>query len=43
MGEFSGCLWPVILLDIFGLRVLPGGADLVQPRWIPAQRVLGRW
>ena len=23
------------------LRVLPGGARLVQPRWMPARRILG--
>ena len=27
----------------FGLRVLPGGASIVQPRWVPARRILGDW
>ena len=26
----------------FRLRVLPGGASIVQPRWVPA-RILGDW
>ena len=24
-----------------GLRVLPGGEHIAQPRWIPARRILG--
>ena len=27
----------------FSLRVLPGGASIVQPRWIPLRRILGDW
>ena len=28
-------------LVVILLRVLPGGARLVQPRWMPARRILG--
>ena len=31
----------VVLSQTFWLRVLPGGAGLVQPRWMPERRILG--
>jgi len=31
----------VVLSQSFWLRVLPGGARLVQPRWMPERRILG--
>ena len=31
----------VFFSQSFWLRVLPGGARLVQPRWMPARRILG--
>ena len=31
----------VVFSQSFWLRVLPGGAYLVQPRWMPARRILG--
>ena len=31
----------VVLSRSFWLRVLPGGARLVQPRWMPERRILG--
>ena len=33
---FLGCLWLIILI-----QVLPGGACVTQPRWVPARRILG--
>ena len=33
-------LW-VVFSQSFWLRVLPGGACLVQPRWMPERRILG--
>ena len=35
----SSCLCPYLVW----LRVLPGGTCSSQPRWIPAQRILGGW
>ena len=45
-GLQSPVLWwwdefPVVLSQSFWLRVLPGGAHLVQPRWMPERRILG--
>ena len=31
----------VVFSQLFWLRVLPGGAGLVQPRWMPERRILG--
>ena len=31
----------VVFSQSFWLRVLPGGARLVQPRWMPEGRILG--
>ena len=31
----------VVFSQSFRLRVLPGGAHLVQPRWMPERRILG--
>ena len=31
----------VVFSQSFWFRVLPGGACLVQPRWMPARRILG--
>ena len=31
----------VVFSQSFWLRVLPGGAGLVQPRWMPERRILG--
>ena len=37
----DGISFPVVFSQSFWLRVLPGGARLVQPRWMPARRILG--
>ena len=47
-GSQSRVLWPWVSLRVvsgqtFGLRVLPGGVCIAQPRWIPARRILGGW
>ena len=38
MGLVSGLS---LAKSLFWLRVLPGGADIAQPRWMPARRILG--
>ena len=45
-GSWSQVLWwcinfLVVFSQSFWLRVLPGGARLVQPRWMPDRRILG--
>ena len=45
-GSQSPVLWwwvsfRVVFSQSFWLRVLPGGACLVQPRWMPERRILG--
>ena len=37
----DGVSFQVVSGQSFWLRVLPGGAHLVQPRWMPARRILG--
>ena len=37
----DGISFRVVLSQSFWLRVLPGGAHLVQPRWRPERRILG--
>ena len=37
----DGISFQVVLSQSFWLRVLPGGAGLVQPRWISERRILG--
>ena len=37
----DGISFWVVLSPSFWLRVLPGGACLVQPRWMPERRILG--
>ena len=37
----DGVSFWVVFSRSFWLRVLPGGAHLVQPRWMPARRILG--
>ena len=37
----DGISFPVVFSQSFWLRVLPGGAHITQPRWIPARRILG--
>ena len=37
----DGISFQVVLSQSFWLRVLPGGARLVQPRWMPERRILG--
>ena len=37
----DGISFRVVFSQLFWLRVLPGGAHLVQPRWMPARRILG--
>ena len=37
----DGISFQVVFSQSFWLRVLPGGAYLVQPRWMPARRILG--
>ena len=36
-----GISFQVVFSQSFWLRVLPGGARLVQPRWMPERRILG--
>ena len=36
----DGISFLVVFSQSFGLRVLPGGARLVQPRWMPERRIL---
>ena len=45
-GSQSWVLWRwvsfwVVFSQSFWLRVLPGGACLIQPRWMPERRILG--
>ena len=44
VSGFMG-MWLVSVVSgqSFWLRVLPGGARIAQPRWIPARRILGDW
>ena len=37
----DGISFRVVFSQSFWLRVLPGGALLVQPRWMPERRILG--
>ena len=37
----DGISFRVVFSQSFRLRVLPGGASLVQPRWMPERRILG--
>ena len=37
----DGVSFWVVFSQSFWLRVLPGGAHLVQPRWMPERRILG--
>ena len=37
----DGISFRVVFSQLFWLRVLPGGARLVQPRWMPERRILG--
>ena len=37
----DGIRFQVVFSQSFWLRVLPGGARLVQPRWMPERRILG--
>ena len=37
----DGIRFQVVLSQSFWLRVLPGGAGLVRPRWTPERRILG--
>ena len=37
----DGISFLVVFSQSFLLRVLPGGAGLVQPRWMPVRRILG--
>ena len=37
----DGISFQVVISQSFWLRVLPGGAPLVQPRWMPERRILG--
>ena len=37
----DGISFQVVFSQSFGLRVLPGGTCLVQPRWMPVRRILG--
>jgi len=42
LGFYSdGISFRVVFSQSFWLRVLPGGARLVQPRWMPERRILG--
>ena len=41
MGYGDGISFLVVFSQSFWLRVLPGGARLVQPRWLPERRILG--
>ena len=41
LGFYGDCIsFQVIFSQLFWLRVLPGGACIVQPRWMPARRIL---
>ena len=37
----DGISFQVVFGQSFCLRVLPGGARLVQPKWMPERRILG--
>ena len=37
----DGISFWVVFSESFWLRVLPGGAHLIQPRWMPERRILG--
>ena len=37
----DGISFWVVFSQLFWLKVLPGGAHLVQPRWMPEKRILG--
>ena len=37
----EGISFWIVFSQSFWLRVLPGGAGLVQPRWMPERRILG--
>ena len=37
----DGTSFRVVFSPSFWLRVLPGGAGLIQPRWMPVRRILG--
>ena len=37
----DGISFQVVFSQLFRLRVLPGGARLVQPRWMTERRILG--
>ena len=37
----DGISFRVVFSQSFWLRVLPGGAHLLQPRWMPERRILG--
>ena len=37
----DGIRFQVVFSQSFCLRILTGGAPLVQPRWMPARRILG--
>ena len=39
----DGISFQVVSGQSLRLRVLPGGARITQPRWIPARRILGDW
>ena len=43
-GNPGGLLCQVACnLGFYGDEKLPGGGHIIQPRWIPAQRILGDW
>ena len=37
----DGISFQFVFGQSFGLRVLPGGACIAQPRWMPVKRILG--
>ena len=37
----DGSSFQVVFSQSLGLRALPGGARLIQPRWTPERRILG--
>ena len=37
----DGISFQLVFSQLFWLRVLPGGARLIQPRWMPVRRILG--
>ena len=39
--DWATSSFTLVLSQSFWLRVLPGGACLVQPRWMPERRILG--